>query len=85
MPLRDDNAIDDFCRYRPQRVKGVDINVPAVLNEAEVHILGRSSSSTHDQLMFIETRCECLKEIKERVSTSCWHNCMYFALVMIIV
>lgn len=50
-------------------IKGVDINVPAVLNEAEVHILGRSSSSTHDQLMFIETRRECLKEIKERVTT----------------
>ena len=53
-----------------KNLKGVDVDVPAILDEAEVHILGRSSSSTNDQLMFIETRRECLKEIKEKVCTS---------------
>ena len=53
-----------------KNLKGVDVDVPAILDEAEVHILGRSSSSTKDQLMFIETRRECLKEIKEKVCTS---------------
>ena len=35
--------------------KGVRIDVPAILDEAEVHILGRSSSSLKDQLTFVET------------------------------
>lgn len=51
-------------------LKGVRIDVPALLNEAEVHILGRSSSSLQDQLAFIETRRESLKDIKEKVCTS---------------
>ena len=48
----------------------MDIDVPAILDESEVHILGHSSSSTQDQLMFIETRCECFKEITENVCLS---------------
>ena len=34
-------------------LKGVRIDVPAILDEAEVHILGRSSSSLKDQLTLI--------------------------------
>ena len=51
-------------------LKSVDIDVPAILDESEVHILGRSSSSTQDQLMFTETQCECLQEISHNVCMS---------------
>ena len=52
-----------------KELKNVTIDVPAILDNAEVHILGRSSSTTEDQLMFVETRRNCLKEIGERVFT----------------
>lgn len=50
-----------------RRLKGVEIDVPSVLDQTEVHVLGRSSSSTQDQLMFIETRRESLKDLQEKV------------------
>lgn len=50
-----------------RRLKGVEVDVPSVLDQTEVHILGRSSSSTQDQLMFIETRHESLKDLQEKV------------------
>ena len=53
-----------------KELKNVTIDVPAILDNAEVHILGRSSSTTEDQLMFVETRQNCLKEIGERVCTN---------------
>ena len=53
-----------------KRLKDVEIDVPAILDECEVHILGRSSSSTEDQLTFIDTWCECLKEMTENVHMS---------------
>ena len=59
-----------YTTEKMKNLKGVDVDVPAILDEAEVHILGRSSSSTKYQLMFIETRRECLKETKEKVCTS---------------
>ena len=37
-------------------LKGVDIDVPATIEKPEVHIFARSSSSTEDQLLFVETR-----------------------------
>ena len=52
-----------------KEVKGVDIDVPMVLETPEVHILGRSTSSIEDQLLFMETRRECLKEVGERLLT----------------
>ena len=52
-----------------KELKNVTIDVPVILDNAEVHILGRSSSTTEDQLMFVETRRNCLKEIGERVFT----------------
>ena len=51
-------------------LKGIDIDVPALLDQAEIHILGRSSSSTEDQLMFVETRRNSLKDIQESLYTS---------------
>ena len=32
---------------------GIDIDVPAVVQKPKVHIIGHSSSSTQDQLLFI--------------------------------
>ena len=52
-----------------KELKNVTIDVPVILDNAEVHILGRSSSTTEDQLMFVETQRNCLKEIGERVFT----------------
>lgn len=52
-----------------KELKNTNIDVPAILQQAEVHILGWSSSSTEDQLMFIEARRECLKELREKVCT----------------
>ena len=51
-------------------LKGVDIDVPATIEKPEVHIIARSSSSTEDQLLFVETRRECLKQIKETLRTT---------------
>ena len=51
-------------------LKGVDIDVPATIEKPKVHIFVRSSSSTEDQLLFVETRRECLKQMKETIRTT---------------
>ena len=43
--------------------KGIEIDVQAEVQTPEVHIIGRSSSSTQDQLLFVEVRRECLKDM----------------------
>ena len=45
-------------------LKGVEIDVPTVVEKPEIHILGRSGSSIEHQLMFLETRKECLREME---------------------
>ena len=49
---------DPALYYTPQEMqeKGADIDVPTVVEDPEVHILGRSSSSLSDQLNYIECR-----------------------------
>lgn len=37
---------------------GVNIDVPALIEKPEVHIIARSSSSTEEQLLFVQTRRE---------------------------
>ena len=59
-----------YTNEEMKRLKGVDIDVPKVLDEAEIHILGRSSSSTKDQLMFIETRRDSMNDIHEKLCKS---------------
>lgn len=49
---------------------GVYMDVQGIVEQPEVHIVGRSSSSTAEQMMFNECRQECLKEIGEAVHTS---------------
>lgn len=53
-----------------KELKGVDIDVHAILGRPEVHILGRSTSSIEDQQMFLETRRACLKQTKESLCTA---------------
>ena len=58
-----------FITYTSQEMKdlkGIDIDVPAAIQKPEVHIIGRSSSSTQDQLFFIDIRRECLKQIRNK-------------------
>ena len=43
--------------------KGADIDVPTVVEEPQVHIFGRSSSSLEDQTEFIDCRRECLSDM----------------------
>ncbi len=66
------SAMYDPAFYTPDEmkaIKGVDTDVPAILEAPEIHILGRSTSSTEDQLLFQETRRECLKEVGDRIVT----------------
>ena len=58
-----------YTREEMKELKGVDIDVQAVLAQPEVHILGRSTSSIEDQKMFLDTRRECLRQMGERLCT----------------
>ena len=48
--------------------KGINIDVPAI-EDPQLHILSRSSSSINDQTQFIESRRECLLELSELLMT----------------
>ena len=50
-------------------LKGLEIDVKEVVEKPEIHIVGRSSSLTQQQLLFSETRRECLQHIKETMKT----------------
>lgn len=50
-------------------LKGIDIDVPTTVEKPETHIIGRSSSSTQDQLMFIGIRKECLQQMRNTLKT----------------
>lgn len=62
---------DPALFFTPQemRDKGREVDVQTLVEEPCVHILGRSSSFTDDQAMYIETRLECQETVKERVLT----------------
>ena len=49
---------------------GVDIDEPALIEKPEVHIIARSSSSTEEQLLFVQTRRECLEQMKNTLKTA---------------
>ena len=49
--------------------KGINIDVPAIVEDPQIHILSRSSSSIDDQTQFIESRRECLLELSEQLIT----------------
>ena len=52
-----------FCTTEEMKnTKHIEIDVPTVVEKPEVYILGRSTSSTLDQLKFITKRRECLQE-----------------------
>ena len=49
--------------------KGVNIDVPTVVEDPQIHILGRSTSSLSDQAQFIESRRECLLDLSQELTT----------------
>ena len=51
-------------------LKGIDIDVPANIEKPEILIIGRSSSSTQDQLLFIDIRRECLQHMRNTLTTT---------------
>lgn len=50
-------------------LKGIDIDVPTIVEKPETHIIGRSSSSTQDQLMFIGIPKERLQQMRNTLKT----------------
>ena len=48
---------------------GVDIDISALIEKAEVHIIARSSS-TEEQLLFVKTCRECLEQMKNTLKTA---------------
>ena len=48
---------------------GVRIDVQAIVEQPEIHIIGRSGASISDQMLFNECRQECQRVIHEPVST----------------
>ena len=50
--------------------KGLNIDIQTFVEEPQVHILARSSSSVEDQQMFSECRRECTDQLQETLKTS---------------
>ena len=59
-----------YTKDEMKTLKGVDIDVPALVEKPEVHIIARSSSSTEEQQLFVKTRRECLEQITKTLKTS---------------
>ena len=51
-------------------LKGVDIDVPALVEKPEVHIIAHSSSSTEEQQLFVKTCRECLEQMTKTLKAS---------------
>ena len=63
---------DEAFYYIPAEVEqklGVKLDVQAIVEHPEVHIIGRSSSSIADQMLFNKCRQECLRKIDEPIQT----------------
>ena len=61
--------------------KGENIDVPPVVEDPELHILGRSSSSLWDNLHYIQCRRECLLGLHEGLLSKAGilvHNVQHF-------
>ena len=58
-----------YTSVEMKELKGVEMDVPTVVGKPETYILGRSTSSTVDQLHFVATRRECLQEIGQKLHT----------------
>ena len=61
---------DPAFYYTSQEMKGINIDVPAMVEKSEVHIIGRSSSSTQDQLLFVDIRRECMQQMSTLITTA---------------
>ena len=51
-------------------LKDINLDVPATVEKPEVHIIGRSSSSTQDHLLFVDKRRECLQQMRSTLITT---------------
>ena len=51
-------------------LKGIDIDVPTLVESPEIHILGRSGSSLDDQAEFNATRKQCLHDLSVSLTTT---------------
>ena len=49
--------------------RGIFIDVQTFVEAPEVHILGRSTSSLQDQMMFSECRKQCISELDKKLTT----------------
>jgi len=62
-------TLHSISQVRSLKVKGSQLMVQTFVEEPEVHILGRSTSSLQDQLMFSECRRECISELDQKLTT----------------
>ena len=49
--------------------KGVNVNVQSLVERPHIYILGRCKSSEIEQIAYVETRAECLKELSVMLKT----------------
>ena len=49
--------------------KGVSIDIQTIVEEPEIHILARSTSSLQDQQMFSECRRQCISQLDQKLRT----------------
>lgn len=64
---------DPAFYYTPDEMKalkGIDIDVPTLVENPEVHILGRSTSSLDNQAEFNTTQKQCLKDLSVCLKTT---------------
>ena len=52
-----------YYTHEELQTRGITLDVESVVEEPEIHILGRSKSSLRDQCMFSECRVDCLLEM----------------------
>ena len=52
------------------QASGLSVDIQSIVEEPEIHILGRSKSSLRDQRMFSQSRVDSLQELSSNISTS---------------
>jgi hypothetical protein len=65
---------DPACFYTDreyEQLTGRNINVQANVESPSVYIIARSSSSDKEQLSYVETRLECLKDLSQPIQSEC--------------
>ena len=55
--------------FRKMIITRLKLDIQAIVEQPEIHILGRSGASIVDQMLFNQCRQECLRHIDELVET----------------